>query len=146
MSVAAATPPVQPSSDPAAAAPSGRLARVLGLVRKLVDYAKELGNKLIQRVPAIELAPHGCNFGTTDTRLILARITQGLLRAQALEARLALIAPRLDAKPKATPSRRKPCATPAPSQANAVDPRLANLPTADQISVVGSSMAVAGCR
>ncbi len=77
----------------------------------------------------------GCsNIGTNDIQLIIARITQGVLRARALEERLQRIAPRLDAKRKAAPSKRKPRAAPAARQAEAADSRLAHLPTPERIA------------
>jgi hypothetical protein len=122
-----------PAEDPTPSQP-GRFALVLILVRKLVDYGRELGARLLQRAPAIELAPYACNFGTSDTRLILARITQGLLRAQALEARLEQIAPRVNAKPRAPSSWHAPRATPATRDAGPPDFPLEHLPTAQQIA------------
>ena len=99
------------------------------VVRWVVDYGKELAATVLQRTPNIDFAARACNFGTSDIKLIIARISQGLLRAQALEARLVRIAPRLDAKPAAISSQRKPRAAPAARQVEAADSRLAHLPT-----------------
>jgi hypothetical protein len=92
-----------PAPNPAPASHQGRFARALNLVRKLIDFGKELAETVLQRTQKIDFAARACNFGTNDLALIVARITQGLLRARALEERLERIAPRLDAKPKAAP-------------------------------------------
>src|SRR5271165_2075809 len=88
--IAADTNRPDPHQDRAVAgaeAPS-RAGRLLGLVRKLIDYGKELASTLRQRTSATNLAAVTRHFGTSDIALILARITQGLLRAAALETRL----------------------------------------------------------
>jgi hypothetical protein len=84
--------PARPGSplDPAAAsapAPS-RIGRLFGLVRKLIDYGKDLAHTLQQRTAAKTLFTVARHFGTRDIELILARIARGLLLANALEARL----------------------------------------------------------
>jgi hypothetical protein len=86
-----------------------RSRRLLDLVGKLIDYGRELAATLQQRAATDPLAVRH-SFGTTDLVLILLRIRRGLLRAQALEARLEHAAPRLDAprKPRAAPTRRRP--------------------------------------
>jgi hypothetical protein len=87
-------------------APS-RTGGLLGLVRKLIDYGRELAATLREHglgpQPAVTARP----FGTTDLALILARIARGLLRADALEARLLRDAPLLDA-----PRQPRPCQSP----------------------------------
>src|SRR5271165_2305845 len=68
-------------SDPAAtpvASPVSRFRRVLDVVRKLIDYGKELATTLQQRA-ATDLAAVTFPFGTRDISLILARITRGRL-------------------------------------------------------------------
>ena len=70
-------PPTQPS----------RSARLLGLVRRLIDYGKELAATIRERIVADPISGR-CGFGTVDVGLILARIARGLHRANALEARL----------------------------------------------------------
>ena len=122
-----------PAQDPAPSQP-GRFARVLGVVRKLIDYGKELAAAVLHRTGKIDFAARACNFGTNDLEQIVARITQGLLRARALEERLERIAPKLDAKPKPSPSERKPRAAPAARQAEPPDTRLAQLPTPERIA------------
>jgi hypothetical protein len=118
-------PPTQPS----------RSANLLGLVRKLIDYGRELATT-IRRRAFTDPTSVRCCFGTADVALILARISRGLHRANALEARLLRIAHRLDAAPRgaASPGRLRaprPAATPAADEANA---RVVHLPTPEQIA------------
>ncbi len=125
------------TADPPTSSRSGRL---LTLVRKLVDYGKQLAVTLRQRTLPNDTTNLVCTFGTSDIALILARITQGLLRARLLEERIVRTAARLDAEPqpKPTPSPRAPRALPCevqpPSPRQDADPRLAKLPTPDQIA------------
>src|SRR3984957_6935231 len=93
--------PPDPLLDPAAAsAPApNRTGRLLGLVRKLIDYGKDLAHTLQQRTGATTLFTIARHFGTSDIALILARITRGLLLANALEARLVCRPVRQDAAP-----------------------------------------------
>jgi hypothetical protein len=112
-------------------------ARLLGIVRKLIDYGKELAVTLQQRTAATNLAAITRPFGKIDIALILARITQGLHRAAALEARLIDRAqqeeaglPAVSASPLRQP-RATPPAARCPSDA---DSRIARLPTPEQIA------------
>jgi hypothetical protein len=100
-----------------------RSGRLLSLVRQLIDFGKQLAATLRSN-------PHP--FGTGDIALILARITRGLLRAEALEARIIRTATRLDAEP-ARP--RAPChRSPSTRLAAAgTTPELC-LPTPEQIA------------
>ena len=94
-----------------------RSGRLVTLVRKLIDYGRELAATLHQRA-ATDLRAVRHAFGTADVALILLRIRRGLMRAQALEARLEQCAARLDAP-------RKPCGAPArhrPSPAQSAAP------------------------
>jgi len=135
MSAASTASATQTTPNPADTDKPSRAGILLGLVRKLIDYGKELAATLRQRGAGADLYPLVLGFGTLDIARILACITCGLHRAQALEARLVRNAARLDAerKPAAAPSRRKPRAAaatpPAPD-----DPRLARLPTPEQIA------------
>ncbi len=108
--------------------PAGRL---LGLVRALIDYGRQLATTLRINPPP---------FSAGDIALILARITRGLLRAEALEARVIRDTARLDAEPappRAPSHRRSPPAraTDAASEAlvPGLDPGIC-LPTAEQIA------------
>ena len=129
-------PTTQPNHDPAAADEASRVGRLLALVRRLIDYGKELAASLQRHHPATD--PTAClrRFGTSDIALIIARITRGLRRARALEARVLSNAVRLEAgpKPRGAPSPRSPRpARPAVQHTDVTDPDLAHLPTPEQI-------------
>ena len=111
-----------------------RATRLLNLVRKLIDYGRELAASLHQR-SADDLRSVACSFGTSDLALILLRIRRGLLRANALEARLVQCASRLDAepKPRAAPAQRKPGAARAAAPAENPDAPI-ELPTEAEIA------------
>jgi hypothetical protein len=127
MSAAATANPPKPS----------RAAGLLHLIARLIDCGKELAAALRQH-GAAALRPVGCNFGTDDIALILARIARGLLLATALQERVQSSAARLDADPQpARPSAsRKPSALRAatPPRATLTDPRLDALPTAEELA------------
>jgi hypothetical protein len=128
MSAAASVP--DPTTQPS------RSARLLDLVRKLIDYGKELATTLRERA-STDLRFDALRFGTSDLALILARITRGLNRATALEARLLQNAARLDAEPAPSraPSRpRQRAAQPVARRAHQADDLLAHLPTPEQIA------------
>src|SRR5271169_4753178 len=91
MSAAAQAP--TPTTEPS------RSGRLLGLVRKLIDYGRELAATIRQRTAAEPLFAK-VRFGTSDLALILARIARGLLLADALEARVLQRATHLDAGPR----------------------------------------------
>jgi len=117
------------------------LGRVLTLVRKLIDYGKQLAGTVQQRAAAPGFALFAKPFGTVDLAVILARITNGLRRAAALEAALlrrAASGRNLPPSPVRTPSVRTPrparqVAPPTEAQP-ANHPRLANLPTEAEIA------------
>ena len=109
-----------------------RAGRLLGLVRRLIDYGRQLAATLRTNTPP---------FSTTDIALILARITRGLLRAEALEARVIRDTARLDAEPAPprAPSRRRssPAGATDAASREALVPRLdpgISLPTPEQIA------------
>jgi hypothetical protein len=117
-------------------APS-RTGRLLGLVRVLIDYGRQLAGTLQQRTSATNIADVTRNFGTIDIGEILARITRGLLRAVALETRLASRLAREPIAPAAPsiPSPRQPrAARPVDRSASTADPRLPRLPTPEDIA------------
>jgi hypothetical protein len=130
MSAAATTPDLPPQS---------RSGRLLTLVHKLIDYARELAASLRQHGLPNDTIHLVRNFGTSDLALILARITQGLHRARFLEEKIARAAPRLDAEPQPKPTPRLrapraiPCEAEAPSPAQTPDTDL-RLPTVDEIA------------
>jgi hypothetical protein len=92
---------------------TSRTGTVLALVRKLIDYGRELAATLRAHGLGSQPADTARPFGTTDLTLILARIARGLLRATALEARLLRDAPRLDA-PRQPRPRHSPAAAAPP--------------------------------
>lgn len=109
--------------------------RLLDLVHRLIDYGKELAATLRRCHTDPALPSLTRPFGTADIALILARITSGLHRAEALEARLIRNAKRLDAE--ARPAR--VAATRAPRPAAVAPPANdhpypAQLPTPEQIA------------
>ena len=134
------TDPEPPRATPAM--PAG-LGRVLSLVRKLIDYGKELASTIQQRAAAPGFTLFAKPFGTADLAVILNRITNGLRRAAALEARLCRRAARsqdLTPAPIRPPSALGPHAARQPAPPNpqpaapAEDPRLAHLPTEEEIA------------
>ena len=88
----AATQPLTPTTDPdpprSVPAMPAAIGRVLSVVRKLIDYGKQLASTVQQRATAPGFARFAARFGTADVAAILACITNGLLHAAALEARL----------------------------------------------------------
>jgi hypothetical protein len=133
MSAAASTP--TPTTEPS------RSGRLLDLVRKLIDYGRELAATIRQRT-ATDVTSTMIRFGTTDLVSILARIIRGLHRADALEARVLRRAAHLDAGPRPASTRSAAKAPAVPSPSAQPDPRLAGLPTPEQITAVGVSLAV----
>ena len=115
-------------------------AGLLSLVRKLIDYGKELAASLCQHSETTDLRPLMRAFGTRDIARILARITCGLLRAQALEDKVLHNAARLDTDPQPNPlpakSTRSPSAPRPPGDRQQLGPDLAplSLPTPEQIA------------
>lgn len=112
---------------------------LLGLVRKLIDYGKEIAATLQQRGSNIDLTAVTRPFGTRDIALILARITRGLLLCSALEAKLTQHPACLDARPRksaAAPSQRQSSnpRPPADRSVETADAILARLPTAEEIA------------
>jgi hypothetical protein len=93
---------------------SDRMAALLDLVRKLIGYRKELAATLDQRAAA---NPYFAvlTFGTNNLALILARITRGLQRAAALEARLVRACGRARPEHRARPQRPLTPTSPAPT-------------------------------
>lgn len=105
MSVSAvlSSPPTpSPGATPVEADTPTRAGRVLTLLRKLIDYGKDLAASLRQRTETTDLAPIIRAFSTRDIARILDRITCGLLRAQALRHKVVQNTARLDADPQPT--------------------------------------------
>src|SRR5271165_981178 len=140
-------PTIAPDPPGANADTPSRLGCVLSLVRKLIDYGKQLVGTIQQRAAAPGFALFARPFGSADLAVILARITSGLRRAAALEARLCRRAERgrdLTPSPIRLPAVRGPRAArqvappdaqPEPQPADHTeDPRLARLPTEEEIA------------
>jgi hypothetical protein len=139
MSAAVTAPTTQP--DPAAADQPSRAWRLLGLVRKLIDYGKQLAASFQQGTLTTDLASATLGFGTRDIALILARITRGLQRADALEAGLVGGTACVDEAPRPAAAQAQrlprvalPAAEPPTRRAEEPDARLVRLPTAAQIA------------
>ena len=112
----------------AAAPKPNRFSGLLALVRQLIDYGRHLATTLRGN-------PHP--LGAGDISEILARITRGLLRAEALEARLIRSAARPDAAPappRAPSHRQSPAARAAAQPTDTTQSVLAHLPTPEQIA------------
>jgi len=131
----AATQPTDPPALP-------ELNRVLAVVRRLIDYGRQLADTIRQRAAAPGFARFAKPFGTADLAVILARIANGLRRAVALEARLCQRAargkdltvapirlPRLPAIREPSPPR-----LPVPADTPPGHPSLARLPTGEEIA------------
>jgi hypothetical protein len=110
---------------------------MLSLLHKLIDYGQELVRSVQERAAAGTLLTIALRFGTQDAAVILARITRGLLLANALEARLIVRPVRLDARPGPA----VPAAVRAPPEGAermvrraAKRPALPDVPTAEEIA------------
>ena len=129
--------PHQDHTGAVAAAPS-RSGRLLLLVRMLIDYGFELANTLRRRAAANDVGAMVRPFGTTDLAMIFARITRGLRLAGALEERLMRHPVPEEKKPAGTsaPSQGQPRAARPPAVRRSLDPdpRLAGMPTPEQIA------------
>ena len=89
MSAAAPPTPTTDAVPPRASVDlPAALGRVVSLVRKLIDYGRQLAGTVQQRAAAPGFSLFAKPFGTTDLAVILARITNGLRRAAALEVTL----------------------------------------------------------
>jgi hypothetical protein len=110
--------------------------RVLSLVRKLIDYGKQLAGTMQQRAALPHFARFARPFGTADLAIILARITAGLRRAASGQdlapAPIHLPAARGPRPPRrAAPRDTQPEPQPADP---AEDALLARLPTEEEIA------------
>jgi hypothetical protein len=143
MSAAAHSLAATENPDPLRATPAmpAAIGRVLSLVRKLIDFGRQLAVTAQQCAATPGFALFAMPFGTADLAAILARITNGLRRAAALEARLCRRAERgrdLKPSPIRLPAAHgshaaRPSAEPRPADPTQ-DPRLALLPTEAEIA------------
>jgi hypothetical protein len=135
-------PAPTPDRDPPPAAPTTPTAlhRVLSLVRKLIDYGKQLAGTVRHRAAVPGFALFAKPFGTADLAAILDRITAGLRRAAAATlcqraARGRDLEPASIRMPAARGPRAAPQVVPPDVQADHTeDPRLARLPTEAEIA------------
>ena len=148
MQVQDASAAPHPTPDPAIAAASDSAAtfgRFVGFLHKLIDYGQRLAVALQREGDAVGAAHRFLAFGTTDLRLILARIARGLRRAQALEASLQSHPARLKDQlfrypAPAAPGGHPPCPRPAPRLSRAEREQqenvalLAGLPTVAELA------------
>jgi hypothetical protein len=145
MSAATQSPAPIPDPDPPRASTPmpAAIGRVLGVLRKLIDYGRQLAATVQQRAATPGFALLARPFGTADLATILARITSGLRRAAALEARLIGRAARgqdLAPTPIRTPAARtpRPARPAAPPELQPAAPTekllLARLPTEAEIA------------
>ncbi len=130
-----------PHQDRPAAPLSTRATRLLGVLHALIAFGKQLAD-VLQRDPLDAEASFGVihRFGTLRIKFMLARITRGLLLAEALQAKLARRADRPDPvrtprAPREPSSPRKPRSPRANTpQPNSDDSLFASLPTAEEIA------------
>jgi hypothetical protein len=125
------------AAETSAAPKPNRFSGLLTLVRQLIDYRRQLATTLRSN-------PHP--LGAADIAEILARITRGLLRAEALEARLirstahpdpAPVPPRAPSRRQSPPARPAAPPTDTAASSEALVPRLdpgVCLPTPAQIA------------
>ena len=130
-------PDPQPDRPVAGAEAATRTGRLRCVLRKLIDYGRTLAGTLQQRISPTSLATVTRHFGTADIALILAYIARALHRAAALEAWAIGRVDRPDdrsARASAASHRQPRAAKPAQRRANDADPRLAGLPTQEELA------------
>jgi len=112
--------------------------RLLGLVRRLVDYGRDLVATLQARDTPDTPLDVAHRFGGVTLALVIARITRGLMIAAALERRLLRPRPRpQDAIPQLAPAPAKPRAIRTPRQPRSdeeAEELLGALPSAREIA------------
>ena len=114
-----------------------RSGRLLGLVAALIDYARQLVTTL-QRQGAVGLAGlTASGFYTADVAQVLLRVSRGLLRAEALEARLTLRARHLDAprRPQTATAAARRATAPARPRPRTAATDLIRLPTPEEVAI-----------
>lgn len=115
-----------------------RFGRLGGLVRRLIDYGKEFAAALRDPDPVVNAVAVAKDYGIIDFALILLRVTRGLMRAAALEAKLLRLAARRERAaptPRAgAPPRTTHAAGTAQHRSRASDPPLTRLPSEDEVA------------
>jgi hypothetical protein len=115
---------------------------LLHIVRWIIVFGKDFAAALQQRAATADFRHIAHRYRTSDIKLILARITRGLMLAGALEAKLAeRVAhgrdePNAPARPPAPRAPRDGAASGcrAPRRTNIIDLPLDRLPTAEEIA------------
>jgi hypothetical protein len=106
---------------------------LLDIVRRLIDYGKELAATVHQRAAENPyFAP--INFGSFDLALILARISRGLQRAAALQERLVRLAAHPARQPTANNSAEERTPRPPRPDASRAEAPLSQMTTEEQIA------------
>ena len=130
-----------PVQDPPAEGASERISGILGVVRKLVDFGRQLVGVLRQGSNAgsdrTALADIKLRFSTLNVAAILARITRGLELAAALETRLEKWLARTPAAPASAgdrPERQPRAASLARPRNGKSEPEIPGLPSAAAIA------------
>jgi len=122
--------PTAPASGPRSRAGTIHAARLLCLLRKLIDDGTDLARTLQQSGGAIAVLSVALHFGTRDIALLLARITRGLRLANGREAKLVSRPMREAAAPadvRASSDRAQRASQTSP-------PPLPDMPTAEEIA------------
>ena len=135
----AAAPAPAPTlqSAPTPAPTPTRNGRLLGLLRKLIDYGKGLAYALQHPTVATAIFTVTLQFGTRDIALILARIARGLQLAAGLETRLVSHPVREERIPElfhTPPARPERLAQPATPRIRKAASPLALVPTPEEIA------------
>lgn len=138
------TGPAQPAHtnpEPASAQGCRRIGRILGLLRSLIAYGKDLAEKLRQNAGTPAFAHLARPFGTTDLAAIFRSIIRGVGLAAALHERLASRAAHgrdLTPSPLRLPSLRSPgTSRPRPRRARPeAAPDALALPTPEEIAAL----------
>ena len=127
--------PAAPETTPTPKAAPRVADGLVALVRRLVAFGQDLLETLQRGNTGFPPLPVVRRFGTISLSLVIARITRGLLLAEALEARLLRRRPRPEPsvpvdRPRRDPAPRRPCRTDAEDDAELE----AGLPTAEEIA------------
>jgi hypothetical protein len=139
MDIEAATSDLPPQPGPTAEARPRRFAPLLSLVRRMIDYGRQLAASLQNPTATTDLDHVAETFGSYDFSRIIASILRGLHRAGLLQARLTRLDARPDPEPNpigSGPSRPHGGAPYAPHtpRGNQPPPDLIRMPTPEQIA------------
>ena len=129
----------EPGAAPGPQDQAGNRYRLLGLVRRIIDYGRDLVASMQRQNTPTAATPTARRFGTVNLTLIIARITRGLQLAAGLEARLLRARPQpVDQRAKpvraAAPGKQRHPRAPEPTQAEDDAALLRGLPSAEEIA------------